>query len=497
MHPQQRLYSRRQFLGSASCAALGSMGMLSTLLNLKLASTASAAGLGNDPGGDDYRALVCVFLSGGNDSFNMILPRGGSAYDEYAAVRGDLALPASSLLPLSPLNYSAKDLGTHPGLRDFQTPGGSSLPGLRSLFESGKAAFVCNLGTLVRPITQADFLAERHLPLGLFSHSDQIEQWQTSIPETRSLSGWAGRIADVLESSYNSDTRVSMNISINGSNLWQSGRNTVEFAVYPGGVEDLSGYEGRGSVKGAAVDNQLAAHYQNVLERTFQRRLRDSIDAYQLVRTATEYEQGNDPLDPYPFPDNYLGDQLRMVVRCISGRGVLGHRRQTFFVELGGWDHHDEVLNNQSEMLPMVSEAVAAFQNALEGLGLSEKVTLFSASDFGRTLTSNGQGSDHAWAGHHFVVGGAVKGRRLFGRESAGGNAALGFYPDLALGNPLDTEESTWSRGRLIPTISVDEYFAELALWFGVPRSDLHRILPNIGNFVNLSQGTAPLGFLL
>ena len=503
--------TRRRFLGQVSCAALGSTGILSTLLNLRLAGTAAAQSLAP---GDDYRALVCVFLSGGIDSFNLLVPRAGTARSVYAATRDELALEASSLLALNPLNYTATALGTHPGLRDFQPrdgsglplPGAAPIPGLHRLFENGRAAFVTNLGTLVRPTTRAEYAAGLHLPYGLFSHSDQIEQWQTSVPDHRALTGWAGRMADVLQSSWNTDQRIGMNISLNGSNLFQTGSDTIEYAVYPSGVQALSGYEGERSALGYGVDHQLAEVRANLLEDTFRIRTRDAIDAYQLFLEATTQPDPGNPGGRLPvplpegafFPDgsNPLAGQLQMVARAIAGRTALGHRRQVFFVEFGGWDHHDEVLNAQAAMLPMVSEAVGAFQNAMELLGVAQNVTLFSASDFGRTLSSNGNGTDHAWAGNHFVVGGAVRGRRIFGRESNTGSCEGGFYPDLTLGSPLDVDPAGYSRGRLIPTLSVDEYFAELALWFGVSRENLPLILPNIGNFLAPGSAAAPVGFL-
>lgn len=509
--------SRRHFLGQLPCAALGTAGVLSTLLNLRLASTVAAQSL---PPGDDYRALVCVFLSGGIDSFNVLMPAAGADYAAYTASRANLALAApdlgnpAAMRAINPLNYTAKTLGLHPGLTDFTprdssgTPLGPALPGLHSLFHNQTAALVTNVGTLIRPTTRADYEAERHLPLGLFSHSDQIEQWQTALPDQRALHGWAGRMADLLQATRNTDQRIGMNISLNGTNLFQSGRDTAEYAVYPSGVQELGGYEGAQSALGFAIDSQLALTSANLLDQTLQTRTRDAIGAYRLFLDATTRPSTADPetREPIPLPTgshfppsgtNRLADQLHMVARAIAGRTALGHRRQVFFVEFGGWDHHDEVLNAQAAMLPIVSQAIAAFQNAMHLLGVAGQVTLFTASDFGRTLSSNGNGTDHAWAGHHFVVGGAVKGRRVYGRASPGGDPLLGFYPDLALGSSLDVDPVSYSRGRLIPTLAVDEYFAELALWFGVAPADLPLVLPNIRNFYAANTGTPPVGFLL
>jgi uncharacterized protein (DUF1501 family) len=463
--------SRRRFLGQASCAAISSLPILSTLLNLKLAGTVAAQAPVTD-----YRAIVCLFLNGGNDSFNMLAPRGNDGgYAEYAAIRQDLALPQNALLPITPLDYTGPQLGLHPGM-----------PELQSLFEAGNAAFVANVGTLIQPVTKAEYTSgSKPLPLGLFSHSDQIEQWQTSMPDRRSGIGWGGRAADLLHS-LNATQSVSMNISLSGSNVFQTGNDVFEYAITDNGATALAGYkkhwQAGGSldqIRGAAVDGMLAREYSNILQRSFARAERSALDAYDLFSTATSgalppgaiFATGTSPA---------LVKQMQMIVRAIAGRETLGAKRQTFFASLGGWDHHDEVLNNQAAMLPIVSQAVGGFYNALVALGLQNQVTLFLASDFGRTLTSNGRGSDHAWGGNVFAIGGAVNGRRIYGS-----------YPALFENNPLDV-----GRGRLIPTTSVDEYFAELALWLGVPKSSLPLVVPNIQTFYSLSSQENPVGFL-
>jgi uncharacterized protein (DUF1501 family) len=467
-----RLLSRRRFLGQASCAAVSTLPVLSTLLNLKFASSIASA---QTVPGSEYRALVCLFLNGGNDSFNMLAPRGAAEYAEYAAVRQDLAIPAGDLLPINPLNAAqvGRQLGVHPGM-----------PELRQLFEDGNAAFVANVGTLVEPgVTKAGFASGlSKLPVGLFSHSDQTEQWQTSLPDTRSGIGWAGRAADLLNG-MNAHPAVSMNISLAGSNVWQTGNSVFEYAITPDGAVGLTGYSkdwvqeyGTRQIRSAAVDGQLAMEYANVFQRTFAGSQRSALDAYDLFSGATS---GALPAGA-TFPTSNLGRQMEMIARTIAGRNALGAVRQTFFVSLGGWDHHDEVLVNQANMLPVVSQAVGSFYHALELLGVQNNVTLFLASDFGRTLSSNGRGSDHAWGGNTFVVGGAVDGKKIYGA-----------YPDLYADSPLDI-----GRGRLIPTTSVDSYFAELALWLGVPRSSLPLVLPNIGRFLDLSGASAPVGFL-
>ena len=464
--------TRRRFLGEASCAAVSALPLLNTLLNLKLAGEVAGA----EPGAGEYRALVCLFLSGGNDSFNMLVPRGATEYAEYALIRQDLALPAEGqpggLLPLNPTNpMGGLQLGLHP-----------AMPELQQLFEQGDAAFVTNVGTLVEPMTKAQYQSGSvPRPLGLFSHSDQVEQWQTSLPDTRSGVGWAGRLADVLRG-LNANDKVSMNISLAGSNLWQSGRTVFPYAITSSGAVGLQGYtlnytnNTLNQIRSAAVDGQLAQAYSNLLAQTFANFKKDAVESYDLFSSATSAALPGNPV----FPSTNLAQQLQMVAKTIAGRQGLGMTRQTFFVNYGGWDHHDEVINNQQVMLGYVSQAVGAFYNALVALGVQDQVTLFTASDFGRTLTSNGQGSDHAWGGNYFVVGGGVNGRQIYGQ-----------YPSLYQNNSLDV-----GRGRLIPGISVDQYFAELALWLGVSPASLPLVLPNIDRFYDTSSPAWPGGFL-
>lgn len=455
--------NRRQFLGQASCASVGTTSLLSTLTNLMLTNSAVAQ---NAASFTDYRALVCLFLPGGNDSYNLLVPR-GAAYTDYAQIRADLALPESSLLPISPLNNVGRSLGLHPGVG-----------GLKTLFDSGKAAFVANVGSLVRPGTsKTDVNTGNAIPYGITSHSDQQEQWQSSIPDVRSGLGWAGRAADLLDSA-NVNSSVSMNISISGNNLWQVGNQVIPYTVNANGAPALNGYggdSGYNPIRRAAIDNQLAQEYKNVLEKTYSRMKRNSLDAYELYTAATSTGLPADNLGSGP-----LGSQLRQVAKVIAGRNTLGVKRQIFYVQWGGWDFHDNVVDNMAAMMPVVDSAVKAFYDLTVAMGLADKVTLFSASEFGRSLTSNAKGSDHAWGGNQFVVGGAVNGNRIYGA-----------YPDLFEDNPLD-----FGRGRLIPTTSVDVLAAELALWMGVSKTDLPIVLPNISRFYNISGSANPLGFM-
>ena len=453
--------SRRRFLGQASCAAVGTTALFNTVLDLKMFNALAYPG-------EDYRALVCLFLSGGIDSFNVLVPTSDAQYQEYATVRGDLALPQAALLPITPATSDGRTYGLHPGVVELQ-----------QLFAQQRMAFVANVGTLVEPTTLAQFRnGSVALPLGLFSHSDQQMHWQSSIPDQRSPIGWAGRMADILETG-NCNPNISMNISLSGMNIWQTGRVTNHYTITENGSEGLWDYgelSPGAVIRTQAVDGLLGLHYQHLFEKTFAARMRGAIDAHLDFSSAI----ANVPPLTTQFSNTGLSRKFRMIALTIAAREALCMKRQTFFIEVGGWDHHDEVILNQAAMLPVVSRALSEFQAALVELDVADQVTTFTASDFGRTLSSNGRGSDHAWGGNHMVMGGAVAGGDMYGR-----------YPDLYLGSPLDT-----GRGRLIPTTSVDEYFADLALWFGVPESDLPLILPNIGRFRSLPATTRAVGFM-
>ena len=450
---------RRRFLGQASCAAVGTTALFNTILNLRMFNALAAPG-------EDYRALVCLFLSGGIDSFNVLVPRGDAEHLEYATVRGDLALPQDVLLPITPRAPDGRTYGLHPGLAELQT-----------LFGQDRFALVANVGTLVEPTTLDQFRRGTvALPLGLFSHSDQSMQWQSSLPDSRQAVGWAGRMADILQTG-NCNPNISMNISLSGSNVWQSGNVTSHYTITENGSEGLWDYGGTSPgalVRTEAVDSLLAIQYRHLFQKVFAQRMRGAIDA------NVDFSNAIAALPPLTtqFSNTSLSRKFRMIALTIAAREALCMKRQTFFVEVGGWDHHDEVVLNQAAMLPVVSRALSEFASALTELDVADAVTTFTASDFGRTLSSNGRGSDHAWGGNHMVMGPAVAGGDIYGN-----------YPDLYPGNALDT-----GRGRLIPTTSVDQYFAQLALWFGVPTADIGLVLPNLRRFWSSGSATPPLG---
>lgn len=458
------MINRRRFLSHGCSLGLATATLSSSLLNLGLARRAAAQGAG------DYRALVCILLAGGNDSWNMLVPTDADQYSQYQAIRSDLALPRKQLLPLAGSTAQGRHYGLHPGM-----------PGLQALFASGDAAMLCNVGTLLEPFNAQKIASGSALtPLGLFSHSDQIQQWQTGISDQRTTTGWGGRIADMLQE-VNLANGISMNISLSGNNVFQSGTTVGEYSVQAegNGAAGLNAYDDGsefGSFRKQMIDSLLAVPQQQLLRREYRQRLVDAIDSQKLFTAALQQA----PALGTTFDGNPFSQSLRQIARIISVREQLGARRQTFFLTVGGWDHHDDVLPNQAAMLPMISAGLLEFRNALRELAILDAVTTFTTSDFGRTLTSNGKGSDHGWGGHHIVMGGSVN-----------GGAFYGDYPQISPGNPLDV-----GRGIYAPTTSVDEYFAELARWFGVPASDLPRVLPNVTRFYSPQSSELPLGFM-
>lgn len=451
--------SRRGFLKQASCAAVGSALLFSTLFSLRMTASAASAETFSD-----YKALVCLFLAGGNDSYNMLIPRQIDAYNEYAAVRTTLALPSGSLLPITSTGQPYSEFGLHP-----------NLPFLQTLYNQSNAAFVANVGTLIEPTTLAQYQGGSvSTPLGLFSHSDQQAHWQTMVPQVRGggPKGWAGRMADCLTQGQLSG-QIAMNISLDGNNILQTGVDSVPYITEPSGVTLLDEYANPASQ--AAVDSVLSQHYKNQYQQTLATTGRSSIDTAQIVSQALGAVSVTET-----FPETSAGKQLRAVAHLLGARTQLNMNRQIFFVQRGGWDHHTEVLNSQEELFTELNAALESFWNELGNLGLQDDVVLFTVSDFGRTLTSNGVGSDHAWGGNHFMIGGPVNGGQIYGD-----------FPELAQGSALDI-----GRGRLLPTTSTDVYGVELASWFGVPATELATVFPNAGNFFNPLSTPYPLGAL-
>jgi len=459
--------SRRDFIGQAACAGFSLAGVLSTIGTLRLFNAAaSAQGLP----GDSSKILVCLFLYGGNDANNMLVPRDLAAYSAYQRDRGILALPRESLLPLNLPGDDGREFGLHPAMAPLQT-----------IFNAGKMALVCNVGTLVAPITKAEYMAGgAAIPPHLFSHNDQQVQWQTSVPDSPKKVGWGGRMADLLQS-LNAGSNISMNISIAGSNFFQVGEEVVQYHVTPQGSIGLSQFDANWSPireQYRTMTNMIGRSYGHVFEQEYANIIHRAVANDTLLKTALAAVPAyTDKFANSTLPGgelNPVAAQLRMILRLIDSRATLGMQRQIFFAALGGFDTHDDQLDDHNALLAGLSNAIADFYNATVDLGIADKVTLFTASDFNRTYNSNGKGSDHAWGSHHVVVGGGVNGGQLYGA-----------MPALEIQGPNDTG----TRGSWIPTVSTDEMSATLARWFGIAEHELPMILPNIGRFAHPNLG--------
>lgn len=452
--------SRRQFLRGSVCAAVGMTSLAATAFDLRRIAAAA-------PLDGDFKALVCVFLYGGNDSNNVLVPRGAD-YAAYAAARANLALPQAPLLPITPLAGGDGRLwGLHP-----------SLTGMQSLFGSQRLALIANVGPLVAPVTRDEYLAgTAELPPQLFSHSDQTLHWQTSIPDQPARSGWGGRTADLLHT-LNTNAQVAMSMSLAGNNTFQIGSAVTQYQVSPDGSIGLGWYyDGNewNHPPSIAIRKLMQRSYGNLFQQGYRDVFQRALDQDRVLAAALDAAP---PLATV-FPDTDLARQLRMIARLISIREALGLRRQIFFCAAGGYDTHGGQVGDQAvvgahaDLLTELDGALSSFYAATVELGVASDVTAFTASDFGRTYISNGDGSDHGWGAHHFAVGGAVAGGRFYGQ-----------VPTLAVDGPDDSGDGRW-----IPTISVDEYSATLAKWFGVSTGNLGLVFPNLGRFDNPDLG--------
>jgi uncharacterized protein (DUF1501 family) len=447
------------------CGALGAAAFTSGLKHFGLVNALAQA---QTSAATDYRALVCIFLFGGNDGNNMIVPYDG--YQDYAKVRGvagvngSIAIAQSDLLQVAPPSGQGVRYGMHP-----------NLPELQGLFTQGKLAVMCNVGTLVQPVTRAQFLANAARPFNLFSHSDQQAQWQTSISTNPSTTGWAGRTAD-RTGNLNGANSFPMIVSVAGASLFTNGMQTRPIALSPGQSFGLQGYNQR------STDPVAAARYtavQQLLATDRDATLVDSASNLSLQAIGNS-ESLNAALTnaasiQTTFPTTGLGNQLKQVAKIIAARNALGIKRQIFFCSLGGFDTHNNELATHVNLYTQLSKAMKAFYDATVELGVAPNVTTFTQSDFGRTLKpAAGGGTDHAWGSHHLILGDAVRGGNFYGT-----------YPTLALAGPNDSG----SEGRWIPTTSVDQYAATLATWYGLALSDLPTVFPSIGRFASANLG--------
>lgn len=450
----RQLLERRRFLrAAAAAAAFGAC-----------PGAAFSQGIGGTAPFPDYKALVCVFLFGGNDSFNMVVPRSNAEYNAYAASRQNLAVAQGDLLPVNPLTPDGSQYGLHP-----------SMSGIQGLFESHRAAIVSNVGPLIQPINKDQFLQQSvPVPPQLFSHNDQQDQWQSLKGNSQSNTGWAGRMADLIRTNV-AGQQMATNASVFGNNLFQSANETIAYVMGPNGPIPFEAFSNSGDPNDLLYQQRLAfervinANYSSIYERGYAEIQRRAVAAADKVGEAIS----DAPVLGTVFPTSQLGVQLQTVARLIAVRDTLQMQRQVFFVAAGGFDSHDNQVDDQPGLLGGVSAAMTAFYNATVELGVAGSVTSFTQSDFGRTLTSNGDGTDHAWGGNQLVIGGAVRGRDMYG-----------IYPALEIGGPDDV-----GGGRMIPTTSADQYAATLARWFGIPDTELDIVAPHIDNFAARDLG--------
>ncbi|MCH8250070.1 MAG: DUF1501 domain-containing protein [Proteobacteria bacterium] len=449
--------NRRDFLKRSSAAA--------ALVNAP--GFAYSQGFGVAAPFDDYRALVCVFLHGGNDSFNMVVPNTTAEYNAYAASRQNLAIPQSDLLAINPVSLptGSRAFGFHP-----------AMIGMRDLFESGRAAFVANVGPLVEPTTKVQFRNQSViLPSQLFSHNDQQSQWHSLKGANTSKTGWAGRISDLISASV-TNQKMATNASLNGTSLFQSADNTIAYVMGELGPRQFDGFsDDLTSIffdQRQAFESILDAPYDSIYERSFADIQKRAVAAADTVSAAIKSAEDAGIITT-EFPNTPLGNQLSTVAKLIASHIELDMQRQIFFVGIGGFDSHDNQNQDQPVLLGGVSDALTAFYSATVDIGLPESVTTFTQSDFGRTLTSNGDGSDHAWGGNQLVIGGAVLGRDIYGN-----------FPVLEIGGAEDV-----GGGRMIPSTSADQYAATLAKWFGISDTDLDIVAPNLSNFAQRDLG--------
>ena len=454
--------SRRRFLGQC-CTAVGYTGIFSTLAQLRAIGAVAGSNLDRvraEALPADYKALVCLFLNGGNDATNLVIPADTASYAAYAKSRAELAIAQPNLLSITPRRYSdGRSWGLHP-----------SATALRDLFGQGRLAVLGNVGTLVRPTTLANYNAGANLPPQLFSHSDQQLQWQSSVPDKPFETGWGGRLGD-LTAALNSSNDISMCISIGGGQSFERGNTVSSYVVSAAGVPPMNfgPASANHGTRITALRNILAGSPPNLLEAAFGSNSYDALNDSDTLRAVLQTA----PTLRTVFPGNDLASQLAMVAKLISVAPSLGLKRQIFFVELGGWDLHAAQVTGHGPLLGQLSDAMKAFYDATVELGVANQVTTFTASDFGRTYIPNAGGTDHGWGNHQLIMGGAVQGGDIYGQ-----------MPSLTVGANDDT-----GRGRWIPSTSVDEYSATLATWFGVSAANLPVVLPNIGRFAKPNLG--------
>ncbi len=485
---------RREMLHNALIGAVSSAAFSSIPFKMAMAQEMAAQGPMLRGAGSNYKALVCLYLYGGNDSFNTVVPRDAS-YTQYQTMRTNLAVPQANLLALNPTQgpVNGGQYGLHP-----------SMTGVKEMFDAGQCAIIANVGTLVRPVTKTAYQnGSVAVPPQLFSHSDQSVFWQTPSADTANRIGWGGRLADIFRGS-NTNQTLSMNVSLNGDNVFQAGNNVAPYFMNSYGVEQIEGiqtdtpadcgptghWRRRSCLSFKSLMTMSEQPGRHPFETAYVDKTKRSIDTAAQVRAAIAPFPAND-LRFRAFWDAFglawspnsnslpelpeMARQLLMVARVITARTALNMSRQLFFAGIGGFDTHDNQLVDHPERLRDLSQSVKAFYQVIGALGLTNDVTAFTASDFGRTMSNNGDGTDHGWGSHQFVFGGNVLGNRIYGKMPS-------YAPSAS--NP---EDAGW--GQIIPTLSADQYAATIARWYGVPDTGTAgQIIPDI--FPNLQYMT-------
>lgn len=459
-------------------------GLMSALAQ-KVDSDESAAG-------GDYRALVCIFLAGGNDGNNMVIPNHSSGsvsnYSAYSAARTPqgLAIAQSSLLPISVPRMGNLTYGLHPALGPVT---GGINNGIHELWAQGKMAIVTNCGTLVQPTTKSQYQSRTvPLPFQLFSHSDQVTQFQSGIAGSNSFTGWGGRLSDRMTGTSNPGALIPMITSISGAQLFTAGQTTLPLAIAnantglnqvlnPQGFNTTAESQARLAAFNQLRTQELSANYIAAASHITDQ----AMEANQALSTFNEVT--------VTFPNTGIGLQLKQVARLIKKRNDLDINRQIFYCQLGGFDTHNNQIGGQDNLLTQLSQAMRAFYDEMGVQGAQNNVTMFTMTDFGRTMNPAGSGAtvgtDHAWANHLFVVGGSVIGGDFYGINTSNGTP----YPTLVFNGPDDADGGTNARGRWIPTSSVEQFAATMARWYGLSESNIPVVFPNINNFGNSNLG--------
>jgi uncharacterized protein (DUF1501 family) len=487
--------TRREFLIKSGCA----LSMVSLATQARHFGMMSALAQTVDDkateGGSDYRALVCIFMAGGNDGNNMVIPNHNDAnlsnYTAYSNARtaAGLAIPQNQLLPIAVPRMNGLSYGLHPSLG---TVLGGINNGIHELWGLGRLAVVTNVGTLVRPTTKAQYQTASHpKPYQLFSHSDQVSQYQSGRSDTQSFSGWGGRVSDRRTSIANPNGLVPMITSINGAQLFTAGQSTLPLAIAGAGtplnqVLNPQGFNTTAPsvARRQAFDNLRSMDLSSDLVRAASHITDSAIAANTQLQVSQEVVTA--------FPNTNFGNQLKQVARMIKKKDDLNINRQIFYCQLGSFDTHNNQQNQttgQVGLLATMSQALRAFYDEMVLQGLSDKVTAFTMSDFSRTMnpagTGGSVGTDHAWANHMLVLGGALTASDFYGVNTTNGTP----FPTLAFNGPDDADSGANARGRWIPTTSVEQYAATLARWYGLPEVDMPGVFPLIGNFPTTNLG--------